>query len=220
MKDFLCLVPRQSFSRKGGLFFHGKWGLVSLWLHRKIFRPPPPNSPQTPSSPLAPPSGIFKKHPIHPPTPSLARPLYREKRPLFDENAFGAPFVGFGLAETPRPRGRARRRRPHVCSMQCFRNAPSTAGNSTTGSERPSPEPLLKKEASPAVLGGREFWIHALEAFKCLELQGLGHPSRTLEGNSRKRSESVSGEFFRNFLRKVPAVLGVQPNPEDHVPTN
>ena len=28
-------------------------------------------------------------------------------------------------------------------------------GNS---SERPSPEPLLKKEASPAVLGGREFW--------------------------------------------------------------
>ena len=31
---------------------------------------------------------------------------------------------------------------------------PSTAGNSMTGSERPSPEPLLKKEASPAVLGG------------------------------------------------------------------
>ena len=82
-----------------------------------------------------------------------------------------------------------------------------------TGSERPSPEPLLKKEASPAVLGGREFW-KCSGAFKCLELQGLGHPSRTLEGNSRKRSESVSGlfpEFFRNFLRKVPAVLGVWP---------
>ena len=42
----------------------------------------------------------------------------------------------------------------------------------------------------------------------------LGDPSRTLEGNSRKRSESVSGvfpEFFRNFFRKVPAVLGVWP---------
>ena len=83
-----------------------------------------------------------------------------------------------------------------------------------TGSERPSPEPLLKKEASPAVLGGREFW-KCSGALKCLKLQGLGHPSRTLEGNSRKRSESVSGvfpEFFRNFLRKVPAVLGVGPN--------
>ena len=32
--------------------------------------------------------------------------------------------------------------------------APSAAGNSMTGSERPSPEPFLKKEASPAVLGG------------------------------------------------------------------
>ena len=84
-----------------------------------------------------------------------------------------------------------------------------------TGSERPSPEPLLKKEASPAVLGGSEFW-KCSGSFKCLELQGLGHPSRTLEGSSRKRSESVSGvfpEFFRNFLRKVPAVLGVWPKP-------
>ena len=37
---------------------------------------------------------------------------------------------------------------------------------------------------------------------------------RTLEGNSRKSSESVSGafpEFIRNFLRKVPAVVGVWP---------
>ena len=91
-----------------------------------------------------------------------------------------------------------------------FRNTLSTAGTSMTGSERPSPEPLLKKEASPAVLGGRECW-KCSGAFKCLEFQGLGHPSRTLEGNSRKRSESVSGvflEFFQNFLRKVPAVLG------------
>ena len=35
-----------------------------------------------------------------------------------------------------------------------LRNTPSTAGNSMTSSERPSPEPILKKEASPAVLGG------------------------------------------------------------------
>ena len=94
-----------------------------------------------------------------------------------------------------------------------IRNTPSTARNSMTGSERPSPEPILKKEASPAVLGGREFWKRS-GSLKCLELEGLGHPSRTLQGNSRKRSESVSGvfpEFFRNFFRKVPAVLGVWP---------
>ena len=44
------------------------------------------------------------------------------------------------------------------------RNTPSI-GNSMTGFERP----LLKIEASPAVLGGREFWICS-GAFKCLEL--------------------------------------------------
>ena len=79
------------------------------------------------------------------------------------------------------------------------------------GSERPSPEPLLKKEASPAVLGGREFWSHALETLKCLKIIGLGDPSRTLEGNSRKRSERVSGvfpEFFRNFLPENPSRTG------------
>ena len=55
-----------------------------------------------------------------------------------------------------------------VRKKRFFRNTPST-GNSMTGSERPSPEPLLKKEASPAVLGGREFW-KCSGAFKCLEL--------------------------------------------------
>ena len=96
---------------------------------------------------------------------------------------------------------------------QIFRNTPSTAGNSMSSSERPSPEPLLTNEAPPAVLGEREFW-KCSESLKCFELQGLGHPSRTLEGNCRKRSESVSGvfpEFFRNFFRKVPAALGVWP---------
>ena len=100
-----------------------------------------------------------------------------------------------------------------------FRSTPSTAENSMTSSERPFPEPLLKKEVSPAVLGGREFW-KCSGSLKCLELEGLGDPSRTPEGNSRKRSESVSGvfpEFFRNFFRKVPAVLGVWPIPVELV---
>ena len=99
-------------------------------------------------------------------------------------------------------------------NVTLLRNTPSTAGNSMTSSERPSPEPILKKEAPPAVLGGRQFW-KCSGSPKCLELQGLGDPSRTLDGNSRKSSESISGvfpEFFRNFFRKVPAVLGVWPN--------
>ena len=56
-------------------------------------------------------------------------------------------------------------------SISWVRNAPSTARNSMTGSERPSPEPLLKKEASSAVLGGGggEFW-KCSESLKCLEL--------------------------------------------------
>ena len=37
------------------------------------------------------------------------------------------------------------------------------------GSEKPSPEPLLKKDASPAVLGGREFW-KCSGGLKCLKL--------------------------------------------------
>ena len=49
------------------------------------------------------------------------------------------------------------------------RNTPSTAGNSMTGSGRPSPEPLLKKEAPPAVLGGRQFW-KCSGSLNCLEL--------------------------------------------------
>ena len=57
----------------------------------------------------------------------------------------------------------------HDLGATKFRNPPSTAGNSMTSSERPSPEPILKKEASPAVLGGREFWKRS-GSLKCLEL--------------------------------------------------
>ena len=53
------------------------------------------------------------------------------------------------------------------------------AGHSMTSSERPSPEPLLKKEASPAVLRGRQLW-KCSGSFVCLELQGLGDNFETL----------------------------------------
>ena len=76
----------------------------------------------------------------------------------------------------------------------------------TTALRGPSPEPLPKKEAPPAVLGGREFW-KCSGILKCLELQGWGDPSRTLEGNSRKRSESVSG-VFPEFLPESPSRTG------------
>ena len=55
-----------------------------------------------------------------------------------------------------------------------FRNTPSTAGNSVTSSERPSPEPILKKEASPAGLGGGENSGNALEASNALNKKGFG----------------------------------------------
>ena len=66
-------------------------------------------------------------------------------------------------------------------------NTPSTAGNSMTGSERPSPEPLLKKEASPAVLGGGENSGNALEPSNALNCRVWGIPavlSRGIPGNA------------------------------------
>ena len=51
--------------------------------------------------------------------------------------------------------------------------------------ERPSPEPLLKKEESPAVLRRRELG-KCSGSLGCLELKGFRVPSRTLEGTSRK----------------------------------
>ena len=64
-----------------------------------------------------------------------------------------------------------------------LRNAPSTAGNSMTGSESPSPAPLLKKEASPAVPGGERIlemlWRPQMNALNCT-VWGI------LEGNSQR----------------------------------
>ena len=82
-----------------------------------------------------------------------------------------------------------------------------------TSSERPSLETTSEKRGPHSRTEGREFW-KCSGSLKCLELSGLRDPSRTLEGTSRKCSESVSRvfpEFFWNFLREVPAVLGIGP---------
>ena len=80
-----------------------------------------------------------------------------------------------------------------------------------TSSERSSPGPLLKEEVSSALLMGSKT-LKCSRGFKCLELQGLGVSSRTLEMNFRKSSQSVSGvvpEIFWNFFQKVLTVPGV-----------
>ena len=87
-------------------------------------------------------------------------------------------------------------------------NTLSTAGNSMTSSERPSLEPLLKKRGAPSRIGGgRENSGNALEASNALNDRVRGNPSRTLEGNSRKRPESVSG-VFPEFLPESPSHTG------------
>ena len=88
-----------------------------------------------------------------------------------------------------------------------IRNAPSTAGNSMTSSERPSPEPILKKEASPAVLGGERILKTLWNSQNALNHRAWGIPavlSREIPGNALR----AFLESFRNFFRKVPAVLG------------
>ena len=91
-----------------------------------------------------------------------------------------------------------------------------------TSSERPSPEPFLKKEASPAVLRGREVW-KCSGSLKCPEFSGLGIPavlSRGIPGNALRAFpfRGLSGILrvfpgsFRNFPEFLPeTVLGVWP---------
>ena len=69
-----------------------------------------------------------------------------------------------------------------------------------TSSERPSPEPLLKKRRPQPYC----------EASNALNFRALEVSGRTLEGNSRKSSESASGglsgtfpEFLVESLRRV-----------------
>ena len=86
---------------------------------------------------------------------------------------------------------------------------PSTARNSMSGSERSSLEPLLKKEASPAVWGGENSG-NALEPSNSLNYRVWGIPSVLSRGIPGKALSVFPGSF-RHFLRKVPAVLGVWP---------
>ena len=90
------------------------------------------------------------------------------------------------------------------------RNALSTAGNSMSSSERASLELILKKEASPAVLRG-ENSEDALEASNALNYRVWEIPAalwRGISGNALRAFPDVSG-VFRNFFRKVPAVLSM-----------
>ena len=88
-----------------------------------------------------------------------------------------------------------------------FRNALSAAGNSMTSSERPSPEPLLKKEASPAVLRGENSG-NALEASNALNYRAWGFPAVLSRGIPGKAPRAFPGSFwrglFRNFLDFLP----------------
>ena len=80
-----------------------------------------------------------------------------------------------------------------------LRNTPSTAGNSMTGSERPSPEPLVKKEASPAKLGGENSG-NALEPSNALNCRVWEIPAvllRGIPGNALRAFPVVFPEFFR-----------------------
>ena len=74
-----------------------------------------------------------------------------------------------------------------------------------TSSERPSPEPLLKKEASPAVPRGQNSG-NALEASNALNYRALGSRPGELQESSESLSK-VFPESFQNFLREVPAIL-------------
>ena len=89
---------------------------------------------------------------------------------------------------------------PKVCVCALFRNALSTAGNSTTSSERPSPEPRLKEEASPAV---RERILEMLWPLQMPWTVGLGRSQPySLEGNFRKSASGVFPECFPESLSR------------------
>ena len=74
-----------------------------------------------------------------------------------------------------------------------------------SSSERPSPEPLQKKRGVPSRTEGETILEMVFSgAPNALNNRGLGYPSRTLERNSRKSSESVSGEILE-FLLESPS---------------
>ena len=70
-----------------------------------------------------------------------------------------------------------------------------------TGSERPSPEPLLKEEASPAVSGGENSG-NAVEASNALNSWAWGIPAVVSRGILGNALRAFPGSF-RNCFRKV-----------------
>ena len=83
-----------------------------------------------------------------------------------------------------------------------------------TSSERPSPEPFLKKSGVPSrTEGERILEMNALDASNASNYRAWGDPSRTLEENS-KSLRAFPGSF-RNFSGmssgKSQPVLGVWP---------
>ena len=70
----------------------------------------------------------------------------------------------------------------------------STAGNSMTSSERPSPEPLPKKEAPPAVLGGDSSG-NELEASNALFYRVWGMPAVLSTGIPGNALRAFPGSF-------------------------
>ena len=91
-----------------------------------------------------------------------------------------------------------------------LRNTLSTAVNSMTSSERPSPEPLLKKEVSPAVLTGRQFWKCSGEATNALNYRAWGIPAVLSRGVPGKALRAFPGSFrnFPEFLPESPSRAG------------
>ena len=145
--------------------------------------------------------------------------FYRSRPPKLHKNILGESFSYFfrggggGYSKTSGSPSKPRKKRhlgaaahdPNARTSMTpgaqkgFRNAPSTAGSSMTGSERPSPKPLLKKEASPAVLGGENSG-NALEASNALNYRAWGIPavlSRGIPGNALR---AFPGSF-RNYSR-------------------
>ena len=94
----------------------------------------------------------------------------------------------------------------HRGAVVRVRDALNTAGNSMASSERPSPEPSPKKEASPAVLGGREFWTCSLSFFSLVFLFPWCFLAVKIPW-----SFGVFSAYFPGFLRvrKVREILGV-----------
>ena len=80
-----------------------------------------------------------------------------------------------------------------------IRNTPSTAGNSVTSSERPSPEPFLKKRGVPRPYWGGENSGFALEASNALSYRAWGIPAVL----SRRIQRIFQGYFLSFALQTL-----------------